>query len=122
MDDETALFKIGDFKYYEPTPKFHENMYITATCDPAGEGEDFTAITVVGTDKDKNMYVLDALAKHLKPNQIVNEVVRLNYKWGFDRFAIERNFFKGMLEKELRDAVNEESKNKNFKPFSKSII
>ena len=118
VDDETALFKIDDFQYYEITPEFHKNMFITCACDPAGEGEDFTAITVVGTDKNKNLYVLDATNKHLKPNQIIDEIIRLNYKWGFDRFAIEKNFFKGMLEAELRRAIEEESKNKQFKPFS----
>ena len=122
VSDETALFKIENFKYYEYYPKFEENMFITCTCDPAGEGEDFTAITVLGTDKSKNLYVLDAINAHLKPNKITDNIIRLNYKWRFDRFAIEKNFFKGMLEEDLRRAITEESKNKVFKPFSVTEI
>lgn len=118
VDDETAIFKSSDFQYYTPTPDFHKNMWITCTCDPAGEGEDYTAITVVGTDKSKNLYVLDAVNEHLKPNQIIEKIIMLNYKWEFNRFGIETNFFKGMIEKELRAAIEEECKNKLFKPFS----
>lgn len=118
VSDETAIFKQDNFKYYHPHENFHKNMFITATCDPAGEGEDFTAITVVGTDNDKNMHVLDAVNDHLKPNQIIDQIIRLNYKWSFNRFAIEKNFFKGMLEKQLRDAIAQESANSMFKSFS----
>lgn len=117
-DDETALFKVDNFKYYEPSPNLHKDFFITCTCDPAGEGEDFTAITVVGTDNRKNLYVLDAVNEHLKPHQIINKIINLNYKWSFNKFSIEKNFFQGMLESELKKAVDEERKNQLFKPFS----
>lgn len=118
VSDETAIFKENDFRFYEPNPSFHENMFITGTCDPAGEGEDFTAITVVGTDNEKNMYILDAVNQKMQPNVIIETIIRLNYKWGFDRFGCERNFFKGMLEKAFREAEQEHRVNPNWKPFS----
>lgn len=118
VDDETALFKESNFSYYEPSPKFHENFFITGTCDPAGEGEDCTAITIVGMDKDHNMYVLDALNDHISMNGIIDHIIRLSYKWKFNRFGIEKNFFKGELEKQLRQEINEQQKNKLFTPFS----
>lgn len=122
VTDATAIFKIDDFRYYEPHEKIKDNLFITGACDPAGEGEDFTAITVIGTDKDKNLYVLDAVNAHLKPNEIVDHIIRLNYIWGFDRFVMEKNFFKGMLEEELRECVAEHAKNKLFKAFSVTEI
>ena len=122
VSDETALFKIDNFRYYEPSAHFHDNFFITCTVDPAGEGDDFTAITVVGTDKDRNIYILDALNEHFKPKMILDNIIRLNYKWRFDRLGIEKNFFKGMLQDELRRAISEESKNKQFKPFSTEEI
>lgn len=124
VDDETAMFKAQDFKFYMPNPDFAKRMYITGTCDPAGEGQDYTAITVVGTDYKKRMFVLEAINKHLKPNQIVDTIIRLNYKWGFDRFGVERNFFKGMLEKDFKRAVEDHRMNSNWKPFvfSEDII
>ena len=118
VDDETALFKINDFKYYVPHPLLHENMFITGACDPAGMGEDFTAITVVGTDSHMNMYVLDAINQHLKPNQIIDQIIRLNYKWKFNRFGVERNYFKGRLEEDFRKAEQDHVANKEYHQFS----
>ena len=121
VDDETAIFKYSDFAFYgkeSRNKEFAKNFFITCTCDPAGEGEDFTAITVVGTDDKNNMYLLDIVNEHLLPDGIIKNIIRLNYKWGFDRFGIEDNFYRGMLDKEIRAAIEEERKNKNFKLFS----
>lgn len=117
VSDDTALFKIEDFRYYDPTPEFHKNFYITATCDPAGEGEDFTAITVIGMDSKRNLYVLDAVNKHLKPSGIVSEIIKLSYKWKFRKIGIETNFFKGTLEADLKRARDEERSNQFFESF-----
>ena len=120
VDDETALFKASEFRFYQQVD--HKNLFKTCVCDPAGEGEDSTAITVVGTDKDMNMYVLDIINDHLKPNQIIDSIIKLNYKWGFTKFGIEGNFFKGLLEKEIQTAIQEERKNKNFTLFSMEVF
>ena len=116
--DETSVFKESDFRFYEPTQDFHNHFFVTGSCDPAGEGEDFTAITVMGTDSQKNMYLLDAVNKKMSPSQIIQEIITLNYKWGFDRFGCERNFFKGMLEKSFREAEKEHTGNPLYKQFS----
>jgi len=118
IDEETALFKGCDFKYYVPHPDLHKNMFITGACDPAGPGEDFTAITVVGTDSHMNMYVLEAINQHLKPNQIIDHIIRLNYKWKFVKFGVERNYFKGRLEEDFRKAEKEHIKNRNYQQFN----
>src|SRR3990167_7774417 len=118
VDDETALFRVTNFRFYKPEKDFHKNLFITGALDPAGEGEDFSAITVVGINNHKQMYVLDAVNDHLIPSQLIFQVIRLNYKWGFNKFIIEKNFFKGLFEGELRKVINEESKNASFKNFS----
>ena len=118
VDDETALFKESGFRFYKPAGLDKNRFYITGTCDPAGEGEDFTAVTVVGTDCHRRMYLLDAVCQHMNPDQIVSQVIRLNYKWGFDRFSCEKNFFQGMLQKEFRRQEEDHRKNANYKPFS----
>lgn len=117
VDDETALFREENWKYYNLTPEFHKDLFITGTCDPAGEGEDYTAIVVVGWDAKGNMFVLDAINKHLKPRNIIDTIIRLNYKWGFDRFGMERNFFKGMFEKQFREAEKDHIENEEYKQF-----
>lgn len=114
-DPETAVFRTGDFGFYGSIKK--DDLYITATCDPAGEGEDFTAITVVGTDSKMDMHILDIVNRHLQPSEIISEVIRLHYKYTFKMFGLEMNFYRGMLRLELDRRINEERKNSNFKLF-----
>ncbi len=115
-DIETAVFKVGDFGFYGDIKK--DDLYITATCDPAGEGEDFTGITVVGTDSNMDMYILDIVNKHLQPSEIINEIFRLHYKYEFKMFGLEMNFYRGMLRQELERRITEERlENQNFKLF-----
>ena len=121
ISDEDAIFKHGDFKFYPPGMDTGD-LYVTCTVDPAGEGEDFTAITVVGTDREMNMYLLDAVNAHLKPNQIVDAIIRMNYKWHYQKLGVETNFFRGLLEKEIQMAVVEERRNENWTPFSLEVF
>ena len=115
-DIETAVFKTGDFSFYGEIKK--EDLYITATCDPAGEGEDFTGISVVGTDSNMDIFLLELVNKHLQPSEIINEIIRLHYKYGFKMFGLEMNFYRGMLRLELDRRINEEIKiSDNFKRF-----
>jgi len=115
-DPETSVFKVKDFAFYGDIKK--DDLYITATCDPAGEGEDFTAITVVGTDNKMDMHIFEIVNKHLQPSDIINEIIRLNYRYGFKMLGIETNFFRGMLRLELeRQIAKERITNPAFKLF-----
>lgn len=116
IDDETAIFKAKDFSFHgqiEPT-----DLYITCTCDPAGKGEDFTAITVVGTDGNMDMHLLEIVNEHIQPSEIIDKIINLNYKYKFKMLGIETNFFRGMLEQELRRRIDIERKeNESFNLF-----
>ncbi len=116
VDDEQAMFKHKDFSFYKDIDV--KDLFITATLDPAGEGEDFTAFTVVGMDEKRDIYLLDVVNAHLKPNEIVAETIRLSYKWKYSILGVETNFFRGMLEKEIRLATEAERTNPSFKLFS----
>ena len=117
VSDETAVFKMSDFAFYGDVLK--NDLYITATCDPAGEGEDFTAITIVGTDNNMDMYILDVVNEHLQPSGIVEKLILLQYRWGYSILGIETNFFRGMLEPEIKRRRDEEHRNngQDFKLF-----
>ena len=118
VDPETAVFKPSNFSFYNTIDAI--DLYITGTCDPAGLGEDPTAITVVGTDNNMVMYILDIVNKaKLQPDDIVNEIIRLHYKWKFRIFGLETNFYRGALKKELDRAIQLEWKEnpKNFPNF-----
>lgn len=106
VSDETAVFKMDDFAFYGDIKS--DDLYVTATCDPAGEGEDFTAITVVGTDNNMDMHILDVVNEHLQPSEIVEKIVNLQYKYQFQVLGIETNFFRGMLEPEIKRRRDEE--------------
>ena len=116
-DPETAIFKPTDFSFYNEIDPV--DLYITGTCDPAGVGKDFTAITVVGTDNEMNIYILDIVNKHLQPTDIVNEIMRLHYKWKFRIFGLETNFYRGTLKYELDRSIQLEYQDnpKNFPNF-----
>lgn len=116
VDPETAVFKAKDFSFYGDIKP--DDLYITATCDPAGEGEDFTAITVVGTDNNMDMHILEIVNKHLQPSEIISETFRLHYKYNFKIFGLEMNFFRGMLRLEFERRIAEEKiNNENFRVF-----
>lgn len=105
-DPETQVFKTDNFGFYGKIKK--DDLFITCTCDPAGEGEDLTGITVVGTDHKMNMHVLDVVNKHMQPSEIIDEIIRLNYEYKFKKFGLETNFFRGMLRKSLNERIDEE--------------
>jgi predicted phage terminase large subunit-like protein len=102
-DDETAIFKAKDFAFEEAVGG--KDLYVTCTIDPAGEGEDFTAITVVGTDHEMNMHLLDIINAHLLPSQMIDKIINLNYKYKFKMLGIETNFYRGMLKLELDNKI-----------------
>ena len=117
VSDETSVFKMNNFSFYGDIKS--DDLYITCTVDPAGEGEDFTAITVVGTDNNMDMHILDIVNEHLQPSEIVEHLVGLQYKYEFGVLGIETNFFRGMLESEIKRRRDEEHREnpENFKLF-----
>jgi predicted phage terminase large subunit-like protein len=116
IDASTAFFYKDNFKFYRP-PLSTDNLYKTCVVDPAGDGEDCTAIVVVGTNDRLKMYVLDAVNRHLQPNQIVSEIIRLSYIWGFTKLGIEINFFRN-LERDIQNEIEANRQNHKFTPFS----
>lgn len=108
VSDETSVFKLENFAFYGRIKT--DDLYITVTCDPAGEGEDFTAITTVGTDSNMDMHVLDVINEHLQPSEIVEKIINLQYKYKFQILGCETNFFRGMLEAEIKRRRDQEHK------------
>ena len=108
VDADTAIFKYKDFGYYGAIKP--DDLYITATCDPAGEGKDMTAITVVGTDSNMDMNVLDVVNKNnMTPTDIINEIVRLHLKYRFKVFGIETIFLQKTIKLELARVMREKN-------------
>ena len=127
VSDDAALFKHSDFKFYgtlKPSENpsvsgLYDNLYITGTLDPAGEGEDFTAGTVVGTDANRKIYVLELLnRRNCSPTDMIEWIFRMNRKYRFQKFGVETIFFRGMFERMLNERIQEEmARDVNFKNF-----
>lgn len=121
IDDTTAYFKHDDFQFYGKDVDFSK-FFITCCVDPAAGGEDFTGITVVGTDSQMRMYLLYAKHAHFMPNQIIDEIIKLSYGYKFSKLGIETKIFNGMLEKELDFRLEKERLNPKFKQFGTEVF
>ena len=101
VDDENAIFKASDFRFYTQRPK---NLYITCAVDPAiseNSGADQSAITVVGTDSQGDWYLLDLVLGRLLPDALIEQIMRLHAHWRFSAFGIETNAFQRKLRRDL---------------------
>jgi len=127
VSSDEQIFRNENFKFYgqlqeSPTPLetgLYENLYITCTVDPAGEGSDPTGGVVVGTDNTNRMHILEILNKSLKPDEIVKWIMNMNLKYRLRKLGIETNFFRGMLKRELDRMLREmREQNPGFNSFS----
>ena len=127
QDDETRTFKAIDFRFYNPSKteafrRWVSQLYITCVLDPippptSDHGDD-AAITVVGTDAEQCLYLLDAVAGRLTPEQQIEEVMALQATWRFRKLGIETNAFQRMLKSMLEQRLKAERVQPGFAPFS----
>lgn len=101
---ENQLFKQEFFKYWNKRP---EGLYVGMGVDLAISQRteaDYTALVVVGMDKDWNLYILDYLRGHWTPSQIVEKVFEMQARWQPYAVSMEINGF----QRTLKLAVEEE--------------
>ena len=127
QDDETATFKVKDFTFYQPVQsdaykQWLSQLYITCVLDPippptSDHGDD-AAITVVGTDAEHTLYVLDAVADRMSPEQQIEEVMSLHAAWKFRKLGVETNAFQRMLWAMLEQRLKAARSDPRWQPFS----
>jgi predicted phage terminase large subunit-like protein len=127
VDDETATFKAKDFAFYQPRQNdawhaFVERLYITAVLDPipppSSDHGDDAALTIVGTDSDHNLYLLDAVSGRLDTDKQIDLILQKNRQWKFRAFGIETNAFQKILKVELERRISEARRERTWHPFS----
>lgn len=104
IDEEHQLFKKGMFKYWGKKP---EGLYVGMAVDFAiseARQADYTAIVVLGMDKDWNLYVLDYMRGHWSPSDIVRNIFDMQSRWKPFVVGMEVNGF----QRTLKTAVEEE--------------
>ena len=126
QDDETATFKVKDFRFYQPAPtdafkQWLASLYITCVLDPippptSDHGDD-AAITVVGTDADHAVFLLDAVSDRMTPDLQIEEVLALHARWRFRKFGLETNAFQKMLKSTLDLQLRALRAKPNYQPF-----
>ena len=92
-------FKEQDICFYETVP---DDLTVYMACDPSltedeREKGDYTAIAVVGIDKQNNWYILDLINEHLSPDQINQKLFELYRYWGVLVTGIESVAFSKLL-------------------------
>ena len=127
QDDETAIFKPADFKFYQPIrneqfDRWVSSLYITAVLDaippPTSDHGDDAAITVVGTDAQHQLFVLDAVAKRMHPEQQIEELLSLHAKWHFRKVGLETNAFQRTIKTALERRIAEQRGKGQWEPFT----
>ena len=106
ISSENQLFSPGMFKYWNQRP---EGLYLGMAVDLAISQKtdaDYTAISVLGMDKDWDIYVLDYLRGHWTPQGILDNVFDMQSRWRPHAVGMEVNGFqktiKIALEEEMR--------------------
>jgi predicted phage terminase large subunit-like protein len=100
ISDETRTFRREDFRYYDPTI-LHEiaekcNIFIAADLAISEKHTaDYTAIPVVGVNKNNHWFILDCAYGRFDPSTTIEHIFRLEKKWkpkavGIEKVAYQR--------------------------------
>lgn len=87
LDEEALEFKRDWFQRFEASPELSEKLNkvgVIISIDPAfrlNQYNDFTGIIVSKTTHDNNVYILEARALKLNPDDLVKEIFRLIDKY-----------------------------------------
>lgn len=106
VPEEDAIFKKTWFKYYQPDDIKGTLLNKFLLIDPAislSKDADYTAMVVVGVDEWNNLFILDITRARLSPNEIIEEIFRLNDKWLPNDVAMEQVAFQKVLGYTLRE-------------------
>jgi predicted phage terminase large subunit-like protein len=111
LDPESADFKVGQIRYYEPGTHNPGSLYLTV--DPAislNRDADYSAFVVAGMFGDRRIRVVDAIHKRCVPSDLVNFIFELVNKWGLHRMGIETFAFQKTLKYEIQRKQRETGK------------
>ena len=103
VSQEDAVFPKKWITYYHQLP---EHLRMTMTIDPAlstTRTADYTGIVICGTDKEKNIYVVDYVRARLNPTAFINKVFDLFEEYKPIAIGIETVIFQKILKYSLME-------------------
>jgi len=92
ISSDTCLWKPEWVKTYEKLPQGVKIEKVFAACDPATstkESSDYSAIVVMGTANDGNVYELSSLRGHWGTWELIDKIIDTQKKYNPIRFGIE---------------------------------
>lgn len=98
ISPEDQIFK--EIPTFDASEKLPDRLNITITIDPAlseSKSADYTGIVVCGTDENERIYVLDAMALRVNPDELIETIFALNDKWKPSAIGIEVFSFQRVL-------------------------
>jgi len=123
-DDQ--VFKYEHFRFYPPVQadaraRWVSTLYLTAVLDaippPTSDHGDDAAITVVGTDATHTLFLLEAVAGRLSPEDQIATLLRLHDRWRFRKVGIETNAFQQMIATALERSLMARRTHPGWRPF-----
>jgi predicted phage terminase large subunit-like protein len=103
IPEASQVFK-PPFKYYEQTDLRGIEMNKFMTIDPAlteSKDADFSAIVVVGVDKENSWYILDLWREQCLPDKLINQIFYMDEKWKPVSIGLETTAYQKMLQYEI---------------------
>jgi predicted phage terminase large subunit-like protein len=107
IPEANQVFK-PPFKYYEQTDLKGIEMNKFMTIDPAlteSKDADYSAIIVLGVDKDNSWYILDIWREQCLPNKLIDQIFYMDEKWKPTSIGLETVSYQKMLQYAIIDQM-----------------
>ena len=107
IDDKDAVFRREWFQFYDQPP---EGLTVTATVDPAisdREGSDYSAIVVVGTNRENSWYILEAIRGRWNLLELVERIFEIHRRWLPIKIGIETVGFQRYISQYLAEQMRQ---------------
>lgn len=126
LPDEDQTFIKDWFRYYLDDDLKRRNLFNFTMVDPAisqESGADYTVITTIAVDEYYNWFIREVIRKRMLPNEIIDEMFRVNEIWKPINMGLEIVAYQKMLAYAIREEMRRRKKYLpliELKPHNKS--
>lgn len=107
VPEENQTFK-SPFPVYEQTDLSGVELTKFMSIDPAlseSDTADFSAITVVGVDRNNTWYILDVWRGQVQPSKLIDQIFYMDDKWHPISIGLETTAFQKVLQYQINDEM-----------------
>jgi predicted phage terminase large subunit-like protein len=113
IPDSDQQFKREWFRYFIDDDIKRRNIFNFTMVDPAisqESGADFTVLTTISVDEYYNWFVREVVRGHFLPNEIIEEMFKVNERYHPIEMGLEVQAYQKMLAYSLRDEMRTRKK------------